>query len=636
MMRFPTYRRMFLAAFVLSLAASQSSNWIARPATAGEAEPAAADSQPIADKPEAAARHRTLDERLRDLDGQIESARAAIEKAKEVMDVKPEDLEHDPNLPREEQLQRHKLRVQQMVSEYRLKANEENLEILNKRRDAIRSYMTRIDQRFNKALGGAAEGVQISAETRRQAIEAFRRETEAERAQVKNSITSAALAIQREINLITRLDKQIEAFESRLSTATAQTKPSPRVAPGAAPRAPALQTSRVNVSPLTPRQQERLNQLREDKAAAQDRWKVATDKRADDELRQLVLEKYLARADEELARLKPPEPEPAPPSPAVAIPKPEQTPTVPRAVEPAPVPTQPTPEALPPPLAPREVAPLPEAVAPERKGDKQTYTFTLKPPVQIVLLEVPEPADVQRAGGAGGFLRDRLLDLGDLFRFRFHMPRGGRGIGIKARGTCLAQVGLVYFDGKSAGIDRRGAGIWDECRFEGGIGPAYLSSVQNEMARGNRYTDVRHPWSRLHKRGIVRNDLYWDDGRRHPLSCGTEFQLALFGLEVETYPIEWFDLVLGWVGLDPVNDDDCRLAARWDRLQTIPELAVRDEWSESLAQYEAKKPKPPEDTRRGRLVERKPGEEPAPPPIEAPIEEPEALPLPGETATPEQ
>jgi len=217
------------------------------------------------------------------------------------------------------------------------------------------------------------------------------------------------------------------------------------------------------------------------------------------------------------------------------------------------------------------------------------------------------------------FFRDRALDLCDLFRFRLNIPRGYRAVGFKARGTCLVQAGFVYFDGRSAGIDRRGVGVWRERRLEGGVGPFYFSDVADEMISGNRFTDRRSPWSLLYRRGIVRNGLFWDDGRRHPLSCGAEIELGLFGIEFETYPLEYLDALLGWVGLDSPNDDEGRILKQWKELQTIPELRVRDEWSESL-ETEAK------EAAGGGAVAPAPAEESQPEPLEQPLVGPETAP----------
>ncbi len=183
-----------------------------------------------------------------------------------------------------------------------------------------------------------------------------------------------------------------------------------------------------------------------------------------------------------------------------------------------------------------------------------------------------------------GFLLDRALDLCDLLRVRFHVPHGYRSAGAKARATVLAQLGVVFFEGKSVGLDRRGAGIWREWRLEGGVGPLYGSRVKNEMIAGNHYTDIEHPWSRMYRRGIVRNGVLWDDGRLQPLSIGAELHWFVFGMEIETYPQEWLDAAIGWLGLDSANDDESRILHRWNEWQTIPELNVRNEWKETLKQ----------------------------------------------------
>jgi len=185
--------------------------------------------------------------------------------------------------------------------------------------------------------------------------------------------------------------------------------------------------------------------------------------------------------------------------------------------------------------------------------------------------------------GVLGFVGDRALDFCDFFRFRLHAPNGFRGVGAKARATCLAQAGFICLHGRSVGVDRRGAGIWRERRLEGGIGPAYFSRVADEMIAGNRYTDVRRPWSKMYRRGIVRNGVFWDDGRLHPLSCGAEVQLFVIGVEVEAYPLELLDAAVGFLGLDPFNDDDSRILRRGYEWQTIPELKVRDESKEKVA-----------------------------------------------------
>jgi hypothetical protein len=200
-------------------------------------------------------------------------------------------------------------------------------------------------------------------------------------------------------------------------------------------------------------------------------------------------------------------------------------------------------------------------------------------PAEWVHEELPPPLPEPTTGSTiAGYFVDRALDLADFFRFRFHAPRGFRSVGFKVRGTALAQVGFIFFDGKSIGLDRRGVGIWRERRLEGGVSLLYFSKVHDEMIAGNRFTDVNDPWSRLHQRGIVRNGRFWDDGRLHPLSIGAEIQLFFFGTEFEVYPLEILDAPLGWFLLDSPQDDDSRIQRRWREIQASPELHVRSEW----------------------------------------------------------
>jgi hypothetical protein len=196
--------------------------------------------------------------------------------------------------------------------------------------------------------------------------------------------------------------------------------------------------------------------------------------------------------------------------------------------------------------------------------------------------------------GPSVYFRDRLLDLADIFRFRVHVPRGFRSVGFKVRHTALLQAGFVYFEGVSYGFDRRGAGIWREKRLEGGVGPVYATEVWDDMVTGNEFTDLDRPWSKVKERRIVRDGIFWDDGRRHPLGQGFELQLGLFGVEFEAYPLEVVDFIVGWTTLDPFQDDFAYVIPRWKRLQRTPELQVRNEWEETLEPEEKAVPLRPE------------------------------------------
>ena len=158
--------------------------------------------------------------------------------------------------------------------------------------------------------------------------------------------------------------------------------------------------------------------------------------------------------------------------------------------------------------------------------------------------------------GILGYFRDRGADILDLFLLRISAPRGIRGIGFRARATALAQVGAIYFEGEHFGMDRRGIGVWGEKRTQGGISLLFFTSVENDVIWGNYFLEENTPWMNFEERGLVRNDICWDDGRKDFFSVNAEVQLFFLpGLEAGVYPIELIDFVMGFFTLDPKNDD---------------------------------------------------------------------------------
>jgi len=158
--------------------------------------------------------------------------------------------------------------------------------------------------------------------------------------------------------------------------------------------------------------------------------------------------------------------------------------------------------------------------------------------------------------GILGYFRDRGADFLDLFLLRISAPRGIRGIGFRARATALAQVGAIYFEGEHFGMDRRAIGVWGEKRAQGGLSLLFFTSVENDVIWGNYFLEENTPWMNFEERGLVRNDICWDDGRKDFFSVNAEVQLAFLpGLEAGVYPIELIDFVMGFFTLDPKNDD---------------------------------------------------------------------------------
>ena len=155
-----------------------------------------------------------------------------------------------------------------------------------------------------------------------------------------------------------------------------------------------------------------------------------------------------------------------------------------------------------------------------------------------------------------GYFRDRGADFLDLFLLRISAPRRIPSIGFRARATALAQIGAIYFEGEHFGMDRRGIGVWRERRIQGGLSLLFFTSVQNDVIWGNYFLEENTPWMNFEERGLVRNDICWDDGRKDFFSINAEVQLVFLpGLEAGVYPIELIDFVMGFFTLDPKNDD---------------------------------------------------------------------------------
>ncbi|MCX7765283.1 MAG: hypothetical protein N2246_01050 [Candidatus Sumerlaeia bacterium] len=189
------------------------------------------------------------------------------------------------------------------------------------------------------------------------------------------------------------------------------------------------------------------------------------------------------------------------------------------------------------------------------------------------------------------YFRDRGNDFLDIFRLRISAARQAKGFGFHARVTTLAQIGGVYFEGEHVGLDRRAIGVWREERFSGGISALYFTDVNNDVVYGNRFTDLNDVWSQVKDRGIVRNNVYWDDGRHHPFSVGAEVQLGLLpGLDVGLYPTEAIDFLVGIFTLDPWDDDLMRI----ERLRPVPsQKKINAELvEEEVSQIEPPAPEP--------------------------------------------
>ena len=181
--------------------------------------------------------------------------------------------------------------------------------------------------------------------------------------------------------------------------------------------------------------------------------------------------------------------------------------------------------------------------------------------------------------GIGDYFKDRGADIMDIFLLRVSVARKARAFGFRARATSLLQAGGIYFEGEHFGMDRRALGVMKERRAEGGISLLYYSSVRSEPVWGNYFMLPETPWMLFEERGILRNDVQWNDGRNHFFSFNAEVQPGLLpGLEAGIYPTEILDFVGGIFTLDPMNDDMTRVREYSPLYQ--PVIMDEEEWEE--------------------------------------------------------
>ena len=162
-------------------------------------------------------------------------------------------------------------------------------------------------------------------------------------------------------------------------------------------------------------------------------------------------------------------------------------------------------------------------------------------------------------GCAPGYWRNRANDLRDIGKFKFSV---GRGVQFNVRGTKLLQAGAGYVGGGSPetsvsriGWNGRRFERWRETSRELGVGLAYWRSLSAEVPAGDG------SWSRTG--GSGQDGLDWDkgfwigvDGKKDREWFGVGLAAhAGIGVDIEFRPLNVFDFLLGWIGLDISRDD---------------------------------------------------------------------------------
>jgi len=146
------------------------------------------------------------------------------------------------------------------------------------------------------------------------------------------------------------------------------------------------------------------------------------------------------------------------------------------------------------------------------------------------------------------YFLSRWYDLVDIVDFSFG---AGPGFLVNARATKFFQVGFGYSDAYRVGFRGRSAGIWREKRLEGGISILYYQKIKRERVTG---------WVENFRSDHMDLDtatVYANNNDRAYTGVGVTSH-ALLLVDVNVRPAQAADFILGWFGVDFLDDDTCK------------------------------------------------------------------------------
>ncbi|MGD0093575.1 MAG: hypothetical protein ABSE73_27005 [Planctomycetota bacterium] len=145
----------------------------------------------------------------------------------------------------------------------------------------------------------------------------------------------------------------------------------------------------------------------------------------------------------------------------------------------------------------------------------------------------------------GHYFLSRWYDLVDIMDFSFG---AGPGLMFQVHATKFAQAGGGWSDAYHVGFRGRSAGIWREQRKEVGVSLFYYQKVQRERITG---------WVesfRTEKMDLDTSAAYSNNNDRSFFGIGAMAQLGVM-VNVNVRPMQAVDFIMGWVGIDVLEDD---------------------------------------------------------------------------------
>lgn len=146
---------------------------------------------------------------------------------------------------------------------------------------------------------------------------------------------------------------------------------------------------------------------------------------------------------------------------------------------------------------------------------------------------------------AGHYFLSRWYDMLDIVDFSIG---AGPGFLVNGHATKVAQFGFGYSDAYRVGFRGRSAGVWREKRLEAGVSILYWQKVKRERITG---------WVenfRSDKMDLDTAAVYQNNNDRSFTGVGATIH-ALILVDVNVRPAQAADFVLGWFGIDVLDDD---------------------------------------------------------------------------------
>jgi hypothetical protein len=161
-------------------------------------------------------------------------------------------------------------------------------------------------------------------------------------------------------------------------------------------------------------------------------------------------------------------------------------------------------------------------------------------------LELPEDnGDPSIAKQASHYFLSRWYDMCDIVDFSFG---AGPGFLVHAQATKFFQAGFGYSDAYHVGFRGRSAGVWREKRLEAGVSLMYWQKIERERVTG---------WVesfRADKMDLDTATVYLNNADRSYLGLGATVHVLIMA-DVNFRPAQAADFVLGWFGIDILDDD---------------------------------------------------------------------------------